>query len=78
MSSATATAQPTVGDLVLITERGIVIGGGLVLAIDGRDITVAQEVAHTIGADGAADTLDREELVAETYPLSRTVKAVVR
>lgn len=68
----------TVGDIVLILERGAVIGGGLVVEITGREIAIAQEVDYTIGADMAEDVVVRSEIVVERHTLSRTVKAVVR
>lgn len=73
-----ATTSLTPGSHVAILERNRTVGGGELLAVEGNVITIAQTIEHYIGADGAEDTLERVEIVIDTYTLGRYVTAVVR
>lgn len=79
MTNTTSTITP--GTYVLILERGAVIGGGELLAVDGKTVTIAQVVEHREGGCSERNIpgeLVREDVCVDTHTLSRTVKMIAR
>lgn len=73
----TTTTTITPGSRIILVSKGKTLGGGEVIAIDGREVLIAQEIDYYVGADGAESTLVRSELAVERYTISRSVVAWV-
>ena len=74
-SKHTSTKTLTVGMTVLLVAKGQTIGGGEIIAINGRTITLAQVTEHCTGADMAEPTFDHEELALDEHIISRSLVA---
>jgi len=77
MSKHTSAKTLAAGSRIILVSKGKTLGGGEVIAIDGRDVLIAQEIDYTVGADGAESTLVRSEVAVDRYTVSRSVVAWV-
>jgi len=75
MSKHTSTKTITAGSRIILVSKGKTLGGGEVIAIEGRDVLIAQEIDYKVGADGAESTMVRTELAVDRYTVSRSVVA---
>lgn len=73
MTKHTTAQTITTGSRILLISKGQTLGGGEVIAIDGKDVFIAQEIDYYEGADGAADTFIRSEVAVDRYTISRSV-----
>ena len=71
----TSTKTLSAGMKVLLVSKGQTIGGGEIIAINGRTITLAQVTEHYTGADMAEPTFDHEELALDEHIISRSLVA---
>ena len=71
----TSTKTLVAGMKVLLVSKGQTIGGGEIIAINGRTITLAQVAEHYTGADMAEPTFDHEELALDEHIIGRSLVA---
>ena len=71
----TSTKTLTAGMKIILVAKGQTIGGGEIVAIDGRTITLAQITETYVGADCAAPTLESVELALDEHIISRSLVA---
>jgi hypothetical protein len=75
MSKHTSSKTITAGSRIILVSKGKTLGGGEVVAVEGKDVIIAQEIDYYEGADGAADTFIRSELAIDRYTVSRSIVA---
>lgn len=75
MSKHTSSKTITAGSRIMLVSKGRTLGGGEVIAIDGKDVLIAQEMDYYWGGDGAPDTFVRSELSIDRYTVSRSIVA---